>query len=386
MGVRVDTWRHCELGQVLTLQRGYDLPYRMRRNGTIPVVSSSGISGTHSDSRVGAPGVVTGRYGTVGEVFFIEEDFWPLNTTLYVSDFKGNDPLYLSYLLRTIDFQTHSGKSGVPGVNRNDLHKLCVSLPPVREQVAIAEALSDVDALLGALDKLIAKKRAIKRATMQQLLTGKIRLPRFSGGWETRRLGELGDFSKGQGIKRDDISDEGVACVRYGELYTRYNDYITMAFSRVSRDMALTAQPIRTGDLLFAGSGETAEEIGRCAAYLSTEYAVAGGDIIILTPIGQNSIYLGHLMNHETVVAQKARLSQGDAVVHISSRNLAQIEIELPPVDEQNAIAAVLSDMDAEIEALERRRDKTRQIKQGMMQQLLTGKVRLVKPSETEAT
>ena len=245
------------------------------------------------------------------------------------------------------------------------------------EQHAIAEALSNVDGSLNALDALIAKKRAIKQATLQQLLTGKIRLPSFSGAWATKRLGEIGTFTKGRGIKRDDVSAEGLPCVRYGELYTRYQDYILKATSRIPPDVAATALPIKTGALLFAGSGETAEEIGRCAAYLGEEQAYAGGDVIVLTTSGHNSIYLGHLMNSLRVSSQKARMGQGDAVVHIYINNLAQVQIELPSIKEQNAIASVLSDMDAEIATLEQRRDKTRAIKQGMMQQLLTGRVRL---------
>ena len=104
-----------------------------------------------------------------------------------------NDPLYISYLLRTVDFASHSGKSGVPGINRNDIHKLPIVLPPPTEQRAIAEALSDADKLLRSLEKLIAKKRAIKQAAMQQLLTGKTRLPGFSGDWETKRLENMID-------------------------------------------------------------------------------------------------------------------------------------------------------------------------------------------------
>lgn len=120
---------------------------------------------------------MTGRYGTIGEVFYVEGDYWPLNTTLYVKDFKGNSPLFISHLLKTVDFASHSGKSGVPGVNRNDLHELEISLPPLAEQNAIASALSDMDALLAKLDQLIAKKRDIKQAAMQELLTGRRRLP-----------------------------------------------------------------------------------------------------------------------------------------------------------------------------------------------------------------
>ena len=221
---------------------------------------------------------------------------------------------------------------------------------------------------------------------MQQLLTGKTSLPGFSGKWVPKRLGELGSFSKGRGIKRENISDEGFPCVRYGELYTRYKDYILNPVTRISGTVATVSLPIKTGDLLFAGSGETAEEIGRCAAYIGKEQTYAGGDIVVLTPSSENSVYLGYLMNHPTVAIQKARLGQGDAVVHISASNLAQVQISLPSIKEQHAIATVLTDMDAEIAGLTRRRDKARAIKQGMMQQLLTGRVRLVTPSLTEAS
>ena len=267
-------------------------------------------------------------------------------------------------------------------IGKQALAALQCGFPPLKEQRAISEALSDVDRLLEALDALIDKKRAVKQATMQQLLTGKTRLPGFNGEWERRRLGSLGVFLKGRGIKREDVSvsDTGFPCIRYGELYTRYENHILSAVARIPSSIAELALPIKKGDLLFAGSGETSEEIGRCAAYLGDESAFAGGDVVVLTNLDQNSLYLGYLMNHPTVAIQKSRLSQGDAVVHISARSLVQIEIDLPPVEEQAAIAAVLSDMDAEIAALERRRDKTRTLKQGMMQQLLTGRTRLLTP------
>jgi len=259
------------------------------------------------------------------------------------------------------------------------IRKFVIPLPPTNaEQEAIAEVLSDADALIESLERLIAKKRNIKQAAMQELLTGKKRLPGFSGEWQKCTLADIGFFSKGRGIKRDDVTDEGVCCIRYGELYTQYQNYTITLESRIPIDVANKALPIKTGDLLFAGSGETAEEIGRCTAYLGAERAYAGGDIVVLTPRGQNSLYLGHLMNHETVTSQKAYLGQGDAVVHISSRNLATIVIELPPEKEQTAIAAILIDMDVEIAALEKKLLKARQLKQGMMQELLTGRIRLI--------
>lgn len=262
------------------------------------------------------------------------------------------------------------------------VRKILLPLPPPAEQRAIAAALADVDALLAALDALIAKKRAVKQATMQQLLTGATRLPGFEGEWERKLLGNIGTFSKGRGIKKDNVTAYGLPCVRYGEIYTHYNNYIKSFFSYIAPEVATQSQFIRKGDILFAGSGETAEEIGKCIAFLGDEEAYAGGDIVIFRPFSQDSLYLAYLLNHPYVAAQKARMGQGDAVVHISARSLAALELHLPPIREQEAIAAVLSDMDAEIEALERRREKTRQIKQGMMQQLLTGRIRLPQLAE----
>ena len=324
--------------------------------------------------------------GTIGRIFQIPPDApqGVINQALLklTTDDEVVYDRYFYILFEWDKFQIRIIDSTQGGAMKNlvgmDVFRtITVVLPPLSEQRAIAEALSDVDGLLNALKALIAKKQAIKQATMQQLLTGKTRLPGFSEVWETKQLRELGPFAKGRGIKRDDVSYEGLPCIRYGELYTRYQDYILKVASRIPPSVAATALPIKTGDLLFAGSGETAEEIGRCAAYLGKEKAYAGGDIIVLTLSGQNSIYLGHLMNHPIVAEQKARMGQGDAIVHISANNLAMPKIELPPIAEQNAIASVLSDMDAEIVSLEQHRDKTRAIKQGMMQQLLTGWVRL---------
>lgn len=138
-------WREARLGDVVELQRGFDLPSRERRPGRVPIVSSGGATGTHVEARVQAPGVVTGRYGTLGEVFFVDEPFWPLNTTLFVKDFKGNDPLFVSYLLRTVDLLAYSDKAAVPGINRNHLHEARVSIPPLQQQRRIAGILGTLD-------------------------------------------------------------------------------------------------------------------------------------------------------------------------------------------------------------------------------------------------
>jgi len=139
-------WAEMELGDFLELKRGYDLPKKNRVPGKIPLVSSSGESDSHSIAKVKGPGVITGRYGTIGQVFYIEEDFWPLNTTLYVKDFKGNDPLFVYYFLKTIRYCDYSDKAAVPGINRNHIHKAEIRVPiDPAYQRDLAEKLSALD-------------------------------------------------------------------------------------------------------------------------------------------------------------------------------------------------------------------------------------------------
>jgi len=134
-----------ELGAVLTLKRGHDLPDQVRMPGPIPVVSSSGVTGWHSEAKATAPGVVTGRYGTLGQVFYIDQDYWPHNTALYVTDFKGNVPRFVAYLLENTLATYQSDKAAVPGVNRNVLHRLPVRCPDHNSQSRIADILSAYD-------------------------------------------------------------------------------------------------------------------------------------------------------------------------------------------------------------------------------------------------
>ncbi|MCY4354419.1 MAG: restriction endonuclease subunit S [Truepera sp.] len=139
-------WQETSLGELIELKRGYDLPQRNRSPGPFPLVSSSGVTDYQAVSKVAGPGVVTGRYGTLGKVFFVPEDFWPLNTTLYVRDFKGNDPRFISYFLRSVDLSPYSDKAAVPGLNRNHLHQAQVRFPAdVAEQRTIAQILGSFD-------------------------------------------------------------------------------------------------------------------------------------------------------------------------------------------------------------------------------------------------
>lgn len=196
--------------------------------------------------------------------------------------------------------------------------------------------------------------------------------------WLIKRMGNIGIFSKGKGIKKDEVLSSGIPCIRYGELYTHYENVITNFNSFISEETAKESKKIKNGDILFAGSGETKEEIGKSACVLYSDDVYAGGDVIILTPKNVDSVFLGYLLNSKPVTNQKSKNGQGDAVVHIYPRGLKSIEISLPPtLEEQKAIATVLTDTDKLINTLKTLIAKKKAIKQGAMQELLTGKTRL---------
>jgi len=193
--------------------------------------------------------------------------------------------------------------------------------------------------------------------------------------WKVVNLKQLGSFKKGKNIPKSAIAQEGVPCVLYGEIYTRYNEQATKLISKIPKESSKNSTEIQYGDILFAGSGETAEDIGKCFAYCGTEKGFAGGDVIIFTPDNGDSLYLGYLLNSSPIVKQKSLMGQGSSVFHIYPSGLEKIKIPLPPTKiEQTAIATALSDAGALIISLERLIAKKKAIKQGAMQELLKPK------------
>ena len=367
----MSAWATLPLGQVVTFQRGYDLPHQTRQSGEIPVVSSAGITDFHDVAMVGPPGVVTGRYGTIGELFLISEPFWPLNTTLFVREFHGNDPHFIYYLLQRFDFASFSGKSGVPGVNRNDLRLETVVLPTdPSEQSTIAAVLDDVDSLLDSLDRLIAKKQDLKHAVMQQLLTGRTRLPGFSGEWKVNQLGDVAEIVMGQSPSSAyyNTRSEGLPLIQ-GNADASNRKTVARVFT------TQVTKTARAGDILMTVRAPVGE------VFRATFDACLGRGVCAIR-------FSNDFLYHFLVFLEPrwAKHSKGSTFDSVSSNDIKAVEFEIPTdVDEQTDIAAVLSDMDTEITALEARRDKTRDLKQAMMQELLTGNTRLVHPEAARA-
>ncbi|MBT9547094.1 MAG: restriction endonuclease subunit S [Candidatus Sericytochromatia bacterium] len=189
-------WQEMKLGEAINLKRGYDLPSRLRQNGGIPIYSSSGISGFHHEQMCGSPGVITGRYGTIGQVFYSDTPYWPLNTTLYVQYFKGNDPKFICYFLKTLDWEKYSDKSAVPGVNRNDVHQEEIQLPPLPVQKSIAAILSSLDDKIDLLHRQNKSLEAMAETLFRQWF-----LEEAQEDWEEIKLSEFISVKHGYAFK-----------------------------------------------------------------------------------------------------------------------------------------------------------------------------------------
>jgi type I restriction enzyme S subunit len=264
-------------------------------------------------------------------------------------------------------------------------------VPPPAEQRAIAEALSDVDALLGALDRLIVKKRDLKQAAMQQLLTGQARLTGFHGEWEVKTLGDLFNFSGGYSASRDQLSEEGHCYLHYGDIHGTTKtfadvraDYQDIPKLNIPLKRVSSKSMLEDGDVVFVDASEDDEGTSRHIVVVNKERKpfISGLHTIVAKSKTDELVHEYRRYCFQTAAIRQQFLfyAVGKKVTGISKTNIGKLTMPVPKVPEQIAIAEVLSDMDAELAALEERREKISALKQGMMQELLTGRIRLVSP------
>lgn len=375
-------WVAGPLRKFAPLQRGFDLPTTKVVPGDFPVVYSNGIGRFHNKAMLNGPGVVTGRSGTIGRVHFVERDYWPHNTTLWVTDFKTCAPKFVYYLLQSVGLQRFAGGSGVPTLNRNDAHAFEICVPASRqEQVRIADALAEADDLIVMLERSIAKKQAIKQGMMQELLTGRTRLPGFSGKWRMRQIGDFTHVKAG-GTPSTAVSRYWGGDIRWmssGEIHgKRITEVVGRITSEGLRESAAQLLPVGTVLMALAGQGKTRGTVAVSRVELSTNQSIAG----ILPSAEHDSDFLYY--NLDTRYSELRGESSGEGGRGgLNLTIIKKLDVLMPEVDEQRAIASALAAIDDEIDALGRRMTKARAIKQGMMQQLLTGRVRL--PAEDGA-
>jgi type I restriction enzyme S subunit len=328
------------------------------------------------------------------------EDGWLFSGRLLRVRVKPNGavPEYLSYHFHSEQFKQRVVSVAVgqtmASINTKILSSILITIPPSRsEQQAIADALSDADALIESLEKLIAKKRLIKQGAMQELLTGKKRLQGFSGKWITKTLGELFYFSGGVSASRDQLSTNGICYLHYGDIHLSSRTFVDIdsdASSLPRLDIPLGKVPLsallKDGDIVFVDASEDNEGASKHVVISNKSGIpyISGLHTIVAKAKGKDThpLYRRYCFQTEDIKRQFVFYAVGTKVTGISKTSITKIALTYPPIgEEQLAIATILTDMDSEIDSLEHKLTKARQIKQGMMQELLTGRIRLVQPS-----
>jgi len=341
--------------------------------------------------------IVFGRKGAVDRSALVSlaEEGWFLGSDgISVRPSGICHPPYLaaqfqSWLVQSWLIQNAIGTT-MPSLNQGILGRVQIPYALKAEQQAIATTLSDIDALIDGLTQLITKKRDIKQAAMQQLLTGKTRLPGFSGKWEVKRLGDHLSFMRNGVNSRAELVEEGtVKYLHYGDIHGAQDVYLNpraaiMPFLPEAKADGLAR--LRDGDLVFADASEDLAGVGK-----AIEVQGASGVELVA---GQHTIavrfdkavladgFKAYLQYIPSFHRHLRRLAAGTKVYATNRAYIAGAELELPSAEEQIAVAAVFTDMDKELAVLESRLTKTRALKQGMMQELLTGRTRLVEPSK----
>lgn len=380
-------WREVPLGDVLTLQRGFDLPTRERAEGPFPIVSSSGVTGFHAESKVEPPGVVIGRYGSLGSVHWVTKPFWPLNTSLWVKEFHGNDARFVSYLLKTVKVDG-STASAVPGVNRNHLHRLPVRRPPLSTQRRIAAVLSAFDELIEINERRIGLLENFARSLYREWFV-RFRFPGHEAvefvqselglvpaPWNVTPLGDVaaslvdGDWIEtrdqgGSSYRLLQVSNIGIGAFREAGKF-RYIEKPT--FER------LRCTEIELGDLLIS---RMPDPIAR--AWLVDrlrEPAITAVDVAILRPPSPAvGVYLSHWLNSPPALARAQAAATGTTRRRISRSVLARASVPLPPEPLLEMFAAAVKPALAERTAILHVIDRLTATRDLLLPRLVTGRL-----------
>lgn len=385
VGVIPDDWELKSVGEIAGISTGTKNTQDRIEDGLYPFfVRSQTVERINSYSFDGEAVLTAGDGVGTGKVFHYIHGRFDYHQRVYsITNFNESVVGYFFFLYFSNNFYNRimqmTAKSSVDSVRMEMIAKMKIPLPPYKEQTAIATALSDADALISSLEKLIAKKRNIKQGVMQQLLQPK-------EGWDFLTYGEIFTFLNTATYSRAELSvDEEIGYVHYGDIHTRWNYFLDLTNTElpsISINQAKAYSLVEDGDVIMADASEDYSGIGKCIEIknIKAKKLIAGLHTFLLRD--KKGVFIngfkGYLHASAYIKNQFDKLATGMKVYGVSKTNLKSVIIPVPPKHEQSHIASILSDMEEDIAILEKKLRKYRRIKQGMMEQLLTGKIRLV--------
>ena len=377
-------WQLAKLGDVATLQRGVDLPIQNRVDGSIPVYGSNGILDYHSAESQSGPGVITGRSGSIGLVYFSDGPYWPLNTTLYVRDFHGNSERFIYHFLSHLQLDRFAASTGVPSLNRNFVHPLLVAVPPLHEQRRIAEVLDSIDEAIERAETVITSTEQLRDALLHGLLTKGVpgwhtewkdapNIGQVPACWEVARLGDVAEVERGKFAHRPRNEPRfyggKTPFIQTGDV-VRAQGKITEYSQTLNDDGLAISRIFPAGTIIItiaANIGETA---------IAT-FPVAFPDSLVgVTPRMADTVFLECYLR--TKKRRLNELAPESAQKNINLEHLRPLLVPLPPLPEQQAIAEALDGVESAIELARTHVLILRLVKESAADALLTGRVRVV--------
>ncbi|HEB9356961.1 TPA: restriction endonuclease subunit S [Campylobacter coli] len=342
--------------------------------------------------------VIPARGNSIGAVKIVKEKSTCTQTTIFSKQFKEMNPYYVYYFLSGYrKFLFEFTQTAIPQITISQVNDNPILYPPLKEQEQIANFLDEkceqIANFIEKKEKLISLLKEQKQVLINETITkgldknvnfkdsGIEHLGEIPKHWEIKRLATFGRFSKGGNISRQDLVESGDSALLYGDIYMNYEISTSCLDSKISKNTSLGAIPIYKGDILFAGSGETKEDIGKNIVYLGKDKAFAGGDVIIFRQKENNALYLSYALNTKYAKFCKGIESKGEIIVHIYASNLKDIRIPLPPLKEQEQIAKFLDEkcekIDLLIEKTKKQIKLIKEYKTTLINQAVCGRINL---------
>ncbi len=381
LGIIPKDWNIKKIGECLSIGHGRD--FKSVAHGDIPVYGTGGIISYVEEYLYDGETVCLGRKGTINKPIWHEGKIWTVDTLFYTHSFRNVIPKFLYYLFSNIDWLAYNEATGVPSLTSYRIESIPIVNPPIVEQRAIVKVLSNIDRLIAALERKIAKKRLIKQGAMRQLLTGKKRLPGFTTKWKGIEFGKVVEIYRGGSPRPIEhyltTSPTGINWIKIGDVAPK-DKYINQTEERIIEEGVSRSRKVYVGDFVISNS----MSFGR-PYILNINGCIHDGWLVIQNYDSTfDRDFLYYLLCSDDVLAQYDSMAAGSSVKNLNKEKVASLSLIVPfDIKEQCAIAQILSNMDKEIVDLEARHDKYRQVKNGMMQKLLTGEIRLVKKPRT---
>ena len=351
-----DDWEEKKCKDIAPLQRGFDLPVSNMIEGKYPVVMSNGIRVYHNEYKVKGPGVITGRSGTIGKLQYIDTDYWPHNTSLWVTDFKGNYPKFVFYLYQKLNLSKFGTGSGVPTLNRNDVHDTLIHIPSHDEQKKISMCLDNLDHLITLHQRKLEKLKEYKKGMLQKMFpkngekVPEVRFPGFDGEWKERKVSELCSISTGKSNTQDKVEDGKYPFYVRSPIIERSTKYL------YDEEAVITVgDGVGTGKVFHYVNGKY-DLHQRC-------YRMYGFSDEL------NAHYFYHTFSklfYKRVMSMTAKTS----VDSVRLEMISDMKIPVPDIEEQRKIGSFLDNLDRLIAIQQKKIESLKEFKKGCLQQM----------------